>query len=453
VFTSIARFRAWREGSVGRRIFHALLTVSGVTALIKLLGAAKIIVIARYFGVGDELDAYLIAFLIPSFFADMVAGAASPALIPAFIRARDGEGHHSADKLLGSVLFAGSAACLLLIALIVTFAEPFLYLVASGFSEGKIRLTRSLLLILAPIIVLGGLSSVWRAVLNAQNRFAFPAATFGLTPLVTIAAIVLWGSDRDAHSLAFGTLAGAGLECISVGWYIHACGFSPLPRWRGWGADVKCVARQYWPLLAASLFFGASSYVNQSIAAALGSGSVSALNYGSRLLNVLQALGPAALGTAVLPHFSQMATRSEWSALRNTFRDYNRTVWWIGLPVTLALIGLSEPVVRLLFQRGEFSAADTQAVVNVQRFYLLQLPFAVPAVMAARLLSSLQSNRSLLDAAAAYLLINASIAIVLSSQLGVSGIALGNSIAMGIYYCYLARVLSLRQGGAGAPSG
>ena len=105
MLTSAAKWRAWREGSAGRRILLALLTVSGMTALIKLLGAAKAIVIARNFGVGDELDSYLIAFLIPSFFADTVAGATSSALIPAFIRAREAEGHHSADKLLGSVLF------------------------------------------------------------------------------------------------------------------------------------------------------------------------------------------------------------------------------------------------------------------------------------------------------------------------------------------------------------
>src|ERR1700675_4753438 len=91
------------QKSVNWRILGALLTVGSFTALAKLAGGAKVVVTARYFGTSDALDAYLIAFVLPSFVADTAAGSLIPSFLPAFIEVRQKQGIEAAARLYGSV--------------------------------------------------------------------------------------------------------------------------------------------------------------------------------------------------------------------------------------------------------------------------------------------------------------------------------------------------------------
>src|SRR5712692_8190411 len=100
--------------SVNRRIFADTLTVGTFLSLVKVAGAAKVIVTARFFGTADALDAFLIAFLIPAFVADVAAGSLSPSLIPTFIEVRDKSSRAVAERLYSSVLAASTALLALL---------------------------------------------------------------------------------------------------------------------------------------------------------------------------------------------------------------------------------------------------------------------------------------------------------------------------------------------------
>ena len=111
-----------REQTLLRRIISATLTVSGATTLVKIVGAAKVILIARAFGTSDQLDSYLLAFLLPSFVGDVVAGASSPALIPLLLEARQREGSERARRLLAEFLFATLIVCVSLTILLAAFA-------------------------------------------------------------------------------------------------------------------------------------------------------------------------------------------------------------------------------------------------------------------------------------------------------------------------------------------
>src|SRR5512140_1001762 len=100
----IHRFNVPADRSVNERIFAAALTVGALATLVELLGAAKVVVIASYFGAGDEFDTFLTAFLLPCFVADVLAASFSAALIPAFIEVRDTEGRAKANELLSGIL-------------------------------------------------------------------------------------------------------------------------------------------------------------------------------------------------------------------------------------------------------------------------------------------------------------------------------------------------------------
>jgi putative peptidoglycan lipid II flippase len=414
------------QKSANWRIFGALLTVGSFTALAKIGGGAKVIVTARYFGTSDALDAFLIAFVLPSFVADTAAGSLIPSLMPTYIEVRQKQGRETALRLYRGVL-AGSAILLALLAVLLGLCASFLLpLLASGFSPAKLALTRSLFYCLLPWLPLSGLIVTWRAVLNAGESFALAAAAPITTPLITI--LLLITSGPSVWALAIGTLVGVAAEAAILACSVRSRGYAMMPHWSGWSPELRQVVGQYLPMMAGTVIVCGAALIDQAMAATLGAGSVSALTYGNKLANVALSIGAAALGTAVLPHFSRMITARDGVGLRNTLMTFSGLVAVATVPAVIFLAWLSEPLVRLFFQRGAFTAAETQIVATVQTCSLVQIPFAVLLGMAVKLASSLKANRLMLQTALLSIVVNVAGDIVLMRWIGVAGIALAGAL-------------------------
>src|SRR5215510_5432108 len=132
------------------------------------------------------------------------------------------------------------------------------------------------------------------------------------------------------------------------------------------------------------------------MAAMLGSGRVSALAYGNRIVSFVLGIGALAVGTAVLPYFSHMVAAQDWSGVRHTFNSYARLILLAAVPFTLIFAFGSKLIVLLLYERGKFTSADTLLVSQVQTFYALQIPFYVLSILVVRLISSLRANHILM---------------------------------------------------------
>jgi putative peptidoglycan lipid II flippase len=194
-------------------------------------------------------------------------------------------------------------------------------------------------------------------------------------------------------------------------------------------------------MVAVLFLVSGTSVVDQSIAAMLGSGSVSALNYGNKITALLTGVGSMALGTAVLPYFSRMVAVRDWSGIQHTLKTYTRLILLATIPLTLVLAYFSEPLVGLLFQRGAFTAADTRLVGQVQALYLLQIPCYVLSMLIVRLISSLKANSLLMWGAVISFFANVILDYVFALWLGVAGIALSTAVVVSISCCYLSYVL------------
>jgi len=411
------RFTSWR-------MLADTVTVGGWTSVAKLAGAVKLILAARLFGAGDAMDAYLIAFLLPSFFIDMLASPLDSALIPTLIELREKHGKEAAEQLYRSTLAAAGAGLLLAAGVVAAASALLLPLVASSFPPDKLAHTRALLLLMIAVVPLSGLSSTWRAVLNSEHQFGYSAAVPAITPLVSICALLTAGKQYGVVALAAGTLIGGTLEAILAGVCVKRMGYPIIPRWAGASPALRQVAAQYGPLVAITLVMTGSALVDQSLAARLGSGSVAALSYGTRLLGVLVVIGPTAMGTAVLPHISATAVLAEPAALRKTLTRYGVFVLAVILPVTAGFIYFSEPIIRVLFQKGAFDAAATHLVSTVQKAALLQLPIAVLLALEIRVSSARKANRLLYRVAGLSLLLTIVLDVLFMRWWGVVGIAL-----------------------------
>ena len=416
------------------------LTVSAFTTLAKFMGAAKAVVLARVFGSGAALDSYLLAFLAPSFLADVFCASLVPVLIPKLIELECWEGQAKALDLYGHVLRRSFRLSCGAAAVLATGAAAVATL-GAGSARLNLHLIGLLILLMTPILPLSAVANVWRAVLNSQRRFVVPALTVTLTPAVIIVFILLAGKSGGVWILAAGTSLASLAEVVVLGFGLRRAGFPILPPRRQRDFSLLEFRNEYGYLAAVTAMSAGAAFIGQAMATALGTGNVSLLNYGTRLAGVLIAIGPAALSVTILPRFSHMVAARDWERLKQSlWRILSGSVLVAGVGAAL-LIGFSIPIVRLTLQRGAFNAADTRVVASVQAYSLLQLPFIVGITILMRILSALKANYALLPFSSAALVLSTALNYALMARYGVAGIALATSLAQALLFVALATLV------------
>lgn len=416
------------KDSVNKKILRAALAVGLATVVVKAGTTVKDLAVAHSFGRNDSLDAFLFAFMLPSFALNLVVGAVSAALVPVLVETRQQESASAAQRLLSSVMLL-TGAVLVVVALVLALLAPvYLPYLGHTFPVEKQLLTREFLYFLAPWLVLSGLATFMACVLNAIEKFAVPALIPILTPFTVLLCIVAWMRHNSGYALALGTVGGSFLEAGIFFYLVKKYRIIGTLRWHGIDSRVRSVFSQTVPMMAGCFLMGATPVVDQTMAAMLGSGSVAALSYGSKVPAGLLAIGAMALSTATLPYFSHMAAVNDWQGCRHTLKRYSMFVLSVTVPITIILILFSKPLVRALFQRGAFTSMDTDLVSHVQAFYCIQIPFYVLCMLFVRFISAVRRNDLLMYASAINLIVDIVMNLLLMKRWGVAGIALSTSI-------------------------
>jgi putative peptidoglycan lipid II flippase len=411
-----------------QKILRATVIVAVLSGFAMLASVARELVVAQWFGRSDALDAFLIAYLLPTFLVYIVAGSFGPAFIPTFIQVREQEGEQGAQRLFSNVMVASLVLLGGVILVLALFAPYYLPVLGSGFTGPKLLMTRRLLYVLLPFLAFGGLASIWTSVLEAREHFALPALVRALPPVSAIIFLLLLGKAWGIFALAAGTILGAGAQAILLASKLRAQGMRLRLRWYGLDQRMRQVTGQYGPALAGALLMSSTELVDQSMAAMLPPGSVAALNYGKKIISLMIVVGARPVGTAALPYFSQMVAERDWAACRHTLTTYARYILLVSLPITAGVVAFSHPVVRLLFQRGAFGAADTIVVGRVQAFLALQIPFYLLSAMGVRVLSALKRNSLIMWVSGVSTTLNIILNWILMKYAGVAGIALSTSL-------------------------
>jgi putative peptidoglycan lipid II flippase len=423
-------------GSTNRKIFSAAMIVAGGTAFVKLIAVAKELVVASQFGTADELDAFLIALIVPSVLINIVGDCFNAALIPTYIKVRNQEGKVAAQRLFAGATIGSFGLLLITTALLIFLAPVYLPLLTGGFSPKKMELTYQLLWMMSPMILITGINTVWGAILNAGERFALVALAPILTPAVTIILLLtmqVWGVFNLAIGMVFGQL----LEMIVIGTTLHRQGLSLLPKWSGFEENLKQVAIQYLPSMMAGLLMTSSSLVDRSMAAMLPAGSISALGYGDKIITLPIVIATTALSTAVIPYFSQMVALNDWKGLRRSLKSYMGLIFAVTIPFTGLIILCSEQIVRVLLERGSFNAENTHLVAQIQACFALEIPFYIGCILVVRLLSSMRNNTIIMWGSACNLIVNISLNYLLMQWFGIVGIALSTSFVYLFSFVFL----------------
>lgn len=430
-------WKRWIRVSISREIFSVAVIVGVMTLLARVCGFFKEMVIAYRFGTSDELDAFLIALMLPYMGAGIISRSTRSALMPTYIEEREQKGTDAAIQLFSSVACWGISILSIVAILLVLVAPSILPILASGFPAEKLALTHSLFIFLIGILVIKGISSMWGAVLNAGHRFALAAFAPAMVPISTIIFLLISGSDLSIYTLAIGMVIGFVLEAGFQGWHLKRLKFPLLPRLPRLDLPMRQVFKQFWPALAGAFLMSSTTLIDQSMAAMTGSSGVAALNYGNKIVAFMLGIGAIALNTAVLPYFSKMVVDNNWLTLRSVLRTYTGLVLVVSVPAMMLVIYSSAPIIALIFQRGAFTAEDTHLVSAIQSMYVLQLPFYILSILMMRIIVALKENYFLFWVSACNVPLNIGLNYLFMQFLGLKGIALSTSIVYLFSWAFL----------------
>lgn len=347
----------------------------------RILGLIREIVIASLFGASRSMDAFLTAFRAPNMLRDLFAeGALSTAFVTIFSKKIAAEGDASAWKLANKVATL-TAVFMSAVTLVGVVIAPYLVaLLAPGFDPEKAALTVVLARIMYPFILLVSLAALAMGMLNAKHIFGVPAMAssfFNLGSIVGGVALGWWldpaFGTRALVGLAMGTLIGGFLQLAVQVPSLFKAGFILRAdfNWRDEG--VRKVLQLMGPAVIAASAVQVNVLINSIFASYLQDGAVSWLNIAFRLMQLPLGIFGVAVATVTLPLVSRSVALGDITQFRSGLSHAIRLVMLLTVPAAIGLIILADPIIRLIYEHGRFTAFATEQTAAALRCYAIGL--------------------------------------------------------------------------------
>jgi len=362
--------------TAAKNIARAAGTVMLATVIGQLAGLARSIIVARMFGSSPEYSAFLYGNRVSETLFLLVAGGAlGSAFIPTFTGFLAKNDKDSAWKLAAS-LARLLALTLSLLALLAAFFAPQIvrYAIAPGFASNPelFALTVALMRIQLAAAILFGIGGLIVGILNAHQIFLIPALTPAMYQLGIIFGAIVLSPSMGVHGLAWGVVIGAALY---LGIQIPQLLKLKTDHWSlvtgHWSFDsnVRHVLLLMGPRLVGVAVVQVNFWVNAALASQMSGESMAALSYAFALMLMAQAAIAQSVANAAMPTFSAQHALGQRDEMRSSLAASLRGIIFLALPASLGLILLREPLVAMLYQRGEFNAHSTSLVAWALLWY------------------------------------------------------------------------------------
>lgn len=344
-------------------LFRGLISFSSMTLVSRVLGLVRDLAINASFGATAASDAFWVAFRIPNFLRRLFAeGSFASAFVPVLVEIKSRR-RQELRSFIANILGILGAALLIVTAAGILMA-PW---VASAFSFGdtggeKAHLTSQLLRITFPFIFFVSLTALAGSILNSFQRFAIPALTPAILNICMIIGAV-WGSsiaDPPIVAMGWAVMVAGILQLAFQMPSLARLGLLVWPRWNWRDPEVRKVFRLMMPTLFGSSVAQVNLLFDTFLAAALVAGSQTWLTQADRFLELPLGLFGIALGTVILPALSRHHVSNDSGAFNDTLDWGMRVTLMISAPAMVGLATLAEPLVATMFQRGKFTAFDTE---------------------------------------------------------------------------------------------
>ena len=375
-----------------RRLLQSTSVVGGMTLLSRILGLARDIVFARFFGAGIVMDAFFVAFKLPNIFRRFFAeGAFSQAFVPVFAEYDERRSPEQVKELVDRVTGTLGLALFVFTLLGVLAAPVLIGVFAPGFIDdtgeeaNRYALAVDMLRLTFPYLFFVSMTALAGGILNTYQRFAAPAFAPVLLNVVLIvfAAFVAPQYERPGMALAAGVFFAGLVQLLFMLPFLAGLKFLPRPRWGAAHEGVRRIMRLMIPAIFGSSVAQINILFDTLIASFLVTGSISWLYYSDRLMEFPLGVFGIALATVILPNLSRQHASSSKEAFAATLDWACRLAILIALPAAVGLGILAAPLLTTLFFGGQFVAADVgMATLSLMAYSLGLLGFTLVKILA-----------------------------------------------------------------------
>jgi putative peptidoglycan lipid II flippase len=420
-------------GRQAGRIARSTAFFSAATALSRIAGLVREIVAAGYYGVHGPMSAFTIAFQVPNLVRALFADAAlQPAFVPIFTEQLEKGNYREAFRLASTLLLLVTLVLGSITALFVLVAPVIMPLVAPGFSGEILDLTVSLSRILFPILILLGLSGVVVGILNSYDRFgafAISPLFWNLTIIVSLIFLIpLFHGQNRIYAYAIGIVIGTVVQLTIPVFDLRNTPFKFRWSFEWRNPDVRRVLLLMLPVTISLGLINFNLIINSLFGSLVSDEGPAAIDKAFRIYQLPQGIFSVAIATVLFPTLARFAARGATDDLRATMANGMRQILFVLVPAAAAILVLSEPMIRLVYERGEFNASQTTLVATALFWFALSLPTNGLFLLLTRTFFSLQRPWVPTAIATANLAVTALAALGLY-HLGVGGIVAATAIA------------------------
>src|ERR1700759_1066025 len=436
----------------GGRIARSTAFFSAATAASRVAGLAREGVAAGYYGVNGPMSAFTIAFQVPNLVRSLFADSAlQPAFVPVFTELVGRKEYKEAFRLASTLMLLMTMVLGVLTAIFVVAAPVVIPLFAPGFHPELMALTVSLSRVLFPILIMLGVSGVVVGILNSYDRFgAFAISPFFWNVAIIVVVVILeplfHGQDK-IYAYAIAIVVGTAVQLAIPVWDLRNTPFHFT-----WSFDWRNprVRRVLLLMLPVTISLGLINF-NQVINSFFGSyvsvHAPAAIEKAFRLYQLPQGIFSVAITPVLFPTLARYANAKEFVNLRSTLANGMRQILFVLLPATALILALSTPIIRLVYQRGEFHPHDTQVVSTALFWFAFSLPTNGVYLLQTRTFFSLQRPWQATSLAVIDLVVSAAAAAALYKPFGIGGIVAGTGIGTSAAVFAQAYILRRKFGG------
>lgn len=409
-----------------------ILTVSGFTLVSRVSGFIRDMVLAAVLGAGPVADVFFVALRIPNHFRAIFAeGAFNAAFVPAYARVRAQGGGAGASLFADRIFTLLLVSQLVLLALALIFMPALIAVFTPGYVNDPQRfgLAVEFSRITFPYLLLITIVSFYGGILNALHRFAAAAAApilFNISMITALALAVFFPSA--GHAAAWAVLVAGILEALLL---IGAAGRADVLaklRWPSLDANVRAFFRALGPATVGSAGVQLALFADTMIAGFLPAGALSSLYYADRLNQLPIGVIGIAVGTVLLPEMATRLAAGDENGARKAQARAIELSLLLSLPCIAAFLAVPDLLMRALFMRGAFTAADASAAGATLAAYAIGLvPFVLIRSMTATFFAR-GDTATPVKAALAAVAVNIAFKIALMGPLAQVGLALATSI-------------------------
>ncbi|MGV1048731.1 MAG: murein biosynthesis integral membrane protein MurJ [Solirubrobacterales bacterium] len=436
-------------GRQAGRIARSTAFFSIATGASRVAGLGREVVAASFYGVKGPMSAFTIAFQVPNLVRALFADAAlQPAFVPVFTELLGKKQYREAFRLASTLMLLATMVLGAITALFVLLAPVIMPLFIPEFSrQSVIDLTVTLSQILFPILILLGLSGVVVGILNSYDRFGALAISplfWNLTIIVVLVAIEpLFHAQDRIYAYAIGVLVGTLVQLLIPTWDLRHTPFrfSFSLDWRHPG--VRRVLLLMLPVTISLGLINFNALINSFFGALISEEAPAAIDKAFRLYQLPQGIFSVAVATVLFPALARFANAGELDNLRATLANGMRQILFVLVPAAAAILVLSEPMIRLVYQRGEFHPGETALVATALFWFAFSLPTNGLYLLQTRTFFSIQRPWRATTLAVIDLVVSTLAALALYEPFGVGGIVAGTGI--GTTAAVVAQAVILRR--------